>query len=217
MGGLAWSAAKFVDGLTSIQDARSVSAQAQFYRVRYDNARARLPSTPTESRNMKRAVDSVDVLRRFQTSPLPMMQVLSIALEGFPQIRLDALLWRASTDPQAKIGATTDSPVAKQGTRQGKDKKKQSADTLELFQIATVKAQITPFAGNYREALETVRRFASRLRTIPGVEDVQVQSMPLDIGPDSSLTGDARRVARSELAVFELRVAIRGPEPGGRV
>lgn len=217
MGGLAWSAATFVDGLTSIQDARSVSSQAAFYRERYDSARARLPSTPTESRNMKRVVESVDVLRRFRTSPLPMMQVLSIALEGFPQVRLDALRWRASTDPKAEIGGTADSPVAKQNAKRRNKDNKQAADKLKLFQIAIVKAQITPFAGNYREALDTVRQFASRLRTVPGVEDVQVQSMPLDIGPESSLTGDAQRVARAESAVFELRVAIRGPESGDRV
>lgn len=217
MGGLAWSAAKFVDGLTSIEDARSVSSQAAFYRTRYDNARARLPNTPTESRNMKRVVDSVGVLRNFRTSPVAMMQVLSIALESFPQVRLDQLRWRASTDPQMKIGATSGSPVTKKKTKRNKSGKNNAPDKLVLFQVATLKAQITPFAGNYREALETVRRFASHLRTVPGVEDVQVESMPLDIGPDSSLAGDAQRVARAEAAVFELRVAIRDPDSGGRV
>lgn len=224
MGGLAWSAAKFVDGLASIQDAGSVSSQAAFYTERYENARSRLPRTPTDSRNMKRVVESVEVLRRFETSPLPMLQVLSIALEGFPQVQVEELRWRASTDPQAPIGSIGDSPVmqaspkpnARRGSRGGVVAERKPDAALELFQIATVKAQITPFDGNYREALETVRQFASRLRGVPGVENVSVEAMPLDIGPDSNLSGDARRVSQAEAAVFELRVAIRGPDSGER-
>ncbi|MFT5175630.1 MAG: hypothetical protein ACI8W7_003822 [Gammaproteobacteria bacterium] len=213
MGGLAWSASKFVDGLASIEDARSVSGQAQFYKERYEAARARLPRTPTESRNMKRVVDSVEVLQRFRTTPLPMMQVLSIALESFPQVHLDAVRWGTSTDPQA-VAATGQTSSA---ARPNVAKKALTAETLQLFQIATITAQIRPFSGNYREALETVRQFATHLRAVPGVEDVRVESMPLDIGPDSSLRGSAQTIARGQEAVFVLRVAIVGPEPGGRV
>jgi hypothetical protein len=45
---------------------------------------------------------------------------------------------------------------------------------------------------------------------------VQVESMPLDIGPDASLKGDARAAtgASASDAEFELRVAVRAA--GGR-
>jgi hypothetical protein len=62
MGGLALSAAQFVDGLTAIQDASSARRQAVFYEARYEQARSRLPTTPTETRNMKRVVEAVGIL-----------------------------------------------------------------------------------------------------------------------------------------------------------
>jgi hypothetical protein len=89
-------------------------------------------------------------------------------------------------------------------------------ETLALYQVAEVKARITAFDGDYRAALVMVRNFADRLRAIPGVEAVQVESMPLDIGPDASLKGDARAAAGASAsdAEFELRVAVRSA--GGR-
>ena len=209
MGGLAWSAATFVDGLGAIQDLAGAREQASFYRNRYENARQRLPGTPTEPRNMKRVVEAVDALGTLRTTPVPLMQVLSMGLDGFPQVQLHELRWRISTDPRAQLQNVEVSPVELR--RSGEP----VPATLALFQIARVKARITAFDGDYRGALATVRSFADRLRSIPGVEAVQVESMPLDIGPDASLKGDARAAAGAAPdAQFELRVAVRAS--GGR-
>ncbi len=208
MGGLAWSAATFVDGLGAIEDMNSARKQAAFYRSRYESARARLPATPTESRNMKRVVETVDMLGKFRTSPVPMMQILSSALEGFPEVQLDEIRWRASTDPAASVAELAQTPVVSRSVEPT------APEALALYQVATVRARISPFSGNYREALGTVRRFADRLRALPGVEAVQVESMPLDIGPEASLSGDVRAAGGTGDAVFELRVAIR--DVGGR-
>jgi hypothetical protein len=202
IGSLAWSAAKFVDGLSAIQDVASARKQAAFYETRYEEARARLPATPTDSRNMKRVVEAVGELDGYRTDPQPVLQVLSIGLEAFPQVRLDQLRWRIATDP----GATVEEAAS---AGRGRGAQRGRREDFALFQIAVVKAHIAPFSGNYREALATVRRFAERLRTIPGVENVQVESMPLDIGPEASLSGDVRRSGGDFDASFELRVAVR--------
>jgi hypothetical protein len=211
MGGLAWSAATFVDGLGAIQDLAGAREQATFYRTRYENARARLPGTPTDPRNMQRVVEAVDALATFRITPVPLMQVLSIGLNGFPQVQLHELRWRTSNDPGAQVDNMEVSPV--EARRAGEP----PPETLALYQVAEVKARITGFDGDYRAALVMVRNFADQLRTIPGVEAVQVESMPLDIGPDASLKGDARAAtgASASDAEFELRVAVRAA--GGRV
>ena len=208
MGGLALSAAQFVDGLSAIQDAGSASRQAVFYEARYEQARARLPTTPTESRNMKRVVEAVGVLNRFASSPVAMMQVLSIGLESFPQVRLDDLRWRASTSPDVTVEGTNNTPVVKTS------KVPLEPSKLELFQVARMRARVSPFAGDYRAALALVRQFADHLRSLPGVESVEVVSLPLDIGPGARLSGDARPAVSGAVAEFQLRVAIR--EEGDR-
>ena len=203
MGGLALSAVNFVDGLSAIQDTTSASRQAAFYQARYEQARSRLPATPTDSRNMKRVVEAVDVLERFRTTPVAMMQVLSLGLESFPQVQLDAIQWRASTAPDAKVDDASLTPA------RGKGRELIKPEDLRLYQVALMRARITPFSGDYREALALVRRFADNLRSLPGVEDVQLESLPLDIGPGASLSGDARGTGLGSNARFELRVTIR--------
>jgi len=203
MGGLAVSAANFVDGLSAIQDGSSAMRQAEFYRARYERARTRLPDTPTEPRNLKRVVEAIGVLDRFRTSPVAMLQVLSLGLEAFPAVQLEELRWRAATSPTAPVNGDDATPVVKETPDP------QPPSALTVYQVARFKARLDPFEGDYRQALEAVRRFAEHLRTIPGVEEVQVESLPLDIGPDASLTGDARGEGAGVRARFELRVTIR--------
>lgn len=203
MGGLALGAASFVDGLTAIQDTTSAKREAAFYRARYERARSRLPTTPTDSRNMKRVVEAVDVLHRFRTTPVPMMQVLSIGLESFPEVQVDTIQWRASTSPDGEEQQGSRTTVSRSGPQLTEP------DDLVLYQVAQLKAHISPFSGNYREALALVRSFADNLRSIPGVENVRVESLPLDIGPDASLSGDAKASSAKARAQFELGVTIR--------
>jgi len=206
MGSLAWSAATFVDGLSAIQDTDGARKQASFYQNRYERARARLPETPTDPRNMKRVVEAVDKLQMFRNSPVALLQALSIGLEAFPAVQLDQLEWRVSVDLDAAVDASIASPVPERGRTQEEAPAEEAA---ALYQIALVTAYIAPFNGDYREALATVRRFAERLRAVPGVEEVRVESLPLDIGPDASLSGDAKGRPAAASARFQLRLAVR--------
>ena len=211
MSSLAWSAATFVDGLSAIQDMDGARKQASFYESRYERARSRLPATPTDPRNMKRVVEAVEKLQAFRTTPMALLQALSISLESFPGVQLDELEWRVSVDPGVPVDASVPSPVPSRGRVNEAPPPEQD---LSLYQVALVTAYIAPFDGDYREALATVRRFADRLRAVPGVEEVRVESLPLDIGPEASLSGNARERAAGASARFQLRVAVR--EGGAR-
>ena len=119
-------------------------------------------------------------------------------------MRLDDLRWRSSTSPDASVEGNDKNPV-----EETKNKVLLAPSKLELYQVARMRARITPFAGDYRAALALVRQFADNLRSLPGVESVEVESLPLDIGPQASLSGDARKSGPGAVAEFELRVAIR--------
>ena len=80
-----------------------------------------------------------------------------------------------------------------------------------LFQAAHLSARIEPFDGDYRAAIGTIRRFAGALAASPGVGRVRVSSLPLELSPEQTLTGDAEAVA--DTAAFEILVVLRAAAP----
>ena len=196
--GLGLSAANFVDGLTAIQDTQGMKRQAGFYQIRYERARARLPKTPTDTRVMQRVVEATQELKLFKTSPFELMVVLSRGMDVFPEIELSEVNWRANT----QVGKPEEQNNSNTGT-------KAEGDTIWLQQQAIIKAHINPFDGDFRKALETVRRFAEHLRQLPEVDAVDVESLPLDIGPEASLSGDVEGLTETSKAQFSLRMELR--------
>ena len=81
------------------------------------------------------------------------------------------------------------------------------------FLVAHVSARIEPFDGDYRAAIDTVRRFARALAASPRVEHIRILALPLELGSEHTLTGAAGTAAGA--AAFELRVALRAPVPAG--
>ena len=75
-----------------------------------------------------------------------------------------------------------------------------------------ISARIEPFDGDYRAAIDTVRRFAGALATPTGVEHVRILTLPLELGSEHALVGDAD--AQSGPAEFEIRIVLRLTLPG---
>ncbi len=203
VGGLMLGASNGLDGLIASSEAETVRRQADFYDDRYRVARERLPATPAESRDMKHAVDLVGTLASFRGVPTTMMVTLSGGLDRFPALRLERVDWLSSTDPDATPGER------RQRSRDAQEAAPDPDAETTLYQLARVKGEITPFDGNYRNALELVGRFAERLRANPQVSEVQIVSLPLDVGSENRLTGDASADARARSAPFVLRVVLR--------
>ncbi len=198
--GLGLSAANFVDGLTAIQDTQGMKRQASFYKIRYDRARARLPKTPTDTRVMQRVVEATQELKLFKTSPLDLMSVLSRGMDVFPEIELSEVNWSADT----RKTNSEDVQASNNGSVSSTD-----SNTVTLQQQAIIKAHINPFDGDFRKALETVRRFAEHLRQLPEVQEIDVESLPLDIGPEASLSGDVEGLSETSKAQFSLRMELK--------
>ena len=75
-------------------------------------------------------------------------------------------------------------------------------------EVAVIRGQVFPFDGDFRRALEMVESFAQALSGSPGVQDVEVLSMPLNVSPKESLKGDVGASPGTDRARFSVRVSL---------
>ena len=214
LGSLAWSGLQFVDGVVAGEESESIKRQTQFYSERYRIATGRLPETPAEAQDVRLAVETAGRLKAGKVSPAGMMGVLSEGFERFPALHIDRMDWRAGTDPAASFDGTP----ASQDTRASRDTGRGggAAEVSNvLYQLARVRGRIDPFDGNYRAAVDTVNHFVEVLREVPGVEQVEILSLPLNLESDAQVEGTGSKdLLVKEAARFELRVVVKGKELG---
>ena len=197
-----------LEGAAASGHARALALHAALFERRYRAAQAALPPAPVEPAELERVVSAVNALRRRRVDPVELLARLSDALEGFPGVRIEELSWRTSDDPEAPVGAQG---ADRTEARPSGDRPRR--DPRWLFQAARISARIEPFDGDYRWAIDTVRRLADALAARPDVEHVRILSLPLELGSEHSLVGAAGTTG--EAAEFEMRVTLRVDVPGG--
>ena len=207
-GGCVLGGVAALEGVAVHGHVRSLALQAANYEDRHREALATLPSAPAEPSELERVVAAVDVLRERRADPVDILALIGDALAGFPNVRIEGISWRLSDHAEAPVGEANDDRGEPRGA--GREARRHSGT---LFQIARVGARIEPFGGDYRAAIDTVRRLAGALAVPSGVEHVRVLALPLDLSSEQTLTGDTGTTA--ETAAFEVRVALRVAVPGG--
>jgi hypothetical protein len=197
---LAYSTLNFMGGLTYKQESEASKNKADFYQVRYDLARERLPKTPVEPVQVKLAVDAVATLEEYKSTPYEMLSFIGKGLEKFPDIKLDNLDWIFSIDPNKG----TISSIEGSSTNSIEDTINENE--VKYYQISNLEAHIEHFDGNYREAIAMVNKFAETLRNYDSTYSISIESFPLDISSDATLEGNAKSSGKA--ALFELRAVI---------
>lgn len=187
----------FMGGLTYKQESEASKNKANFYQVRYDLAKERLPQTPVEPAQIKLAVEAIDTLKEYKATPYEMMSFLGKTLEQYPGIKLDTLTWSVSQDPNKGVEAKENTKNEILSTEENEYK---------YFQISNFDAHIEPFDGNYRDAIAMVNEFAESLRNHDETYSVSIESFPLDISSDATLQGNAQTTDKT--ALFSLRAVI---------
>ncbi len=195
LGTFIWSGIAFVDGVTLKQEAVSAEAKTVFYTERFNMAREKLPDIPIEPADLKTAVEIVDSMEDYKASPLPMMQTISQGLESFSAIQVDSIEWLASVDPNTVKGSSTNRTEANTLS---------DSDEYIYYQIATINGSLSPFDGNYRQAIDLVNRMAEAIRSQSDIYNVRILTLPLDVSSEARLQGTGESV-RGE-AGFSLRV-----------
>ena len=201
-GGLLGGGSGLADAYDAGRLAHSMKAQADLYRHRYDEARTHLPPAPMEVPALQLAVETAESLRDARKTPDALLLALSRCLDLQPAVRLESIDWSAEAGSfPARQPAEPASLAPESGTRHGASGSAHGPVLTVDFQ-----GRIEPFDGDYRRALEEVDVLADSLRAVSGVFEVEVLSLPLDIGSGSSLRGDAGARSGTAEAPFALRI-----------
>jgi hypothetical protein len=201
--GVVISGINFVDGLTLKQDSLAAQKKAKFYADRYQMAREHLPRTPVEAAELKVAVDIVNELKNYRTSPVEIIRLISDSLNLYPDLILDNVQWIANNDPNFGSGGARDDNAAIMNANINTTDRLSKGD---YYQIAILEGRINNFNGDYRQAIASVNSFTETLRGEGSVYNVSVLDFPLDISSTASLQGNTRAVNKE--AKFTIRVVM---------
>ena len=206
LAGIAWSGFNFLQAVSLKQQALDAAEKADFYQARYEAAREGLPPTPVEPEDIKTAVEVVDQLRQYKSSPLRMMTALSVALKEYPQTEVDRIRWTSSIDPNGEFDKDPRNTMQVEG-----DLIEKSA-AYSHYDIALVDGHLASFDGNYREAIELVDQFAQKLKNQENVHAIEVVNYPLNVESGASLAGLATDAQAKLEARFSLKIVIGIPD-----
>ncbi|HEU4843018.1 MAG TPA: hypothetical protein VFT05_02035 [Burkholderiaceae bacterium] len=190
---LLWAAVSLWRAGEADHAATRMRAETARFERQYQSVMSDMPPAVARTASMKAAVAIERMLAEQGPAPLPMVRMLSEALDQAPLIKLNRLDWHvnlpgagpaSSSMPAPADGGATPAPVASQ--------------LLGLPtappQALHVEAEIGGPQDDYRAALDAMRQFAQRLAALPHVT-VEIESQPLDTRPNVKLSGKAGMVA----------------------
>jgi hypothetical protein len=202
------------EGLILERQALRAAEQADFYAARYQEARGDLPPAPVDAGDLKAAVETAEALGHARATPLPLLAVVSRVLDGFPDLQVERVQWRADPDPEAALGASGEAAASRptRGPRREERVRGEVEPAEGLYHLAVVSGRVALPDASYRLALETVRDLAATLKQQPGVQDVRILTQPLNVGSGDSLQGDLKSAQVGGSREFSVRVVYRQPD-----
>ncbi|MCC6534022.1 MAG: hypothetical protein IT531_15845 [Burkholderiales bacterium] len=174
--------------------------QAADYQRRYQEVTRRFPASPTTADNMVLAVHTAERLKSIKRTPEPAMMVVGRALEQYPNVYLKSFGWKYGTRDFDSDGAAArpDAGATAPGMPRGRR------------QSAFIEAEIRPFRGDYRAALDAISSFARALEQDPAVADVKIVALPLNVSPNMALSGStAESATRATSAPFKMNLVFK--------
>jgi len=198
--GLTWSVLNGVNTHHTNQQNILLLQEVGELQKKHDNALAKLPSLQTTARDMQHTVETAEQLAHKKTNPVFTMVAISGALATHPDIIIDEIDWIWSDNPKTRIGDNQHTLT--------NDNLEYEQVTSQLYQIAIVRARVSPFDGNFEYAFSQVNSFIKKLRSNPQFKEVLTIKLPLDTKPTSNLAGVTGYQLEHTLARFEIRVVL---------
>lgn len=165
------------------------------------------PAAPTTAENLKRAVEIAQQVRDNTQTPTPFMGLIARALGNSTNIVLREFGWKHGSG-EIETGTTTTAAAALEASSSSAGTGSGGASRRIT---GFVSGEIKPFSGDYRAAIDTINALADRLRSEPGVTEVRVVKLPLDVNPTLSLTGNTvENPSQGTAAEFKLLVVMKG-------
>lgn len=198
-----YAGAKWLDILgahtqTSLQERAAHDAEQHYERVT-----STFPVTQTTTENLKATVVEFGKIARRSASPEAALVYLSKAMDRFPQIELDSLVW------SIERGSVKSVAVAAVGAAVAADAgaAPPPAASGQFSQVLRISGQVNATQrSDYRAITAEVQRFAAALRADPSYRIVHTR-LPFDISSEGTLTGDIGQSENGEAPRFTIILA----------
>jgi hypothetical protein len=198
-----WSAVNGWRAYGISSQASDIAGEISRQESQYQQITRAFPPAPTNGENLKRAVELAKAIRESTRDPLPVMTLVSHALQGSPEIFLREFGWRYGTTTIEKAGDAVALAAVSAKTAPG-------TPAPTRVQSAYLSGEIRPFRGDYRSAIASINALAARLRENSLVADVRATKMPLNVSPTAVLSGNTLESrADATTAEFELVIVLK--------
>ena len=200
--GLFWGGMNYIDASDYSRRITSTVKQAGYFSSMDRIARSNIPATDIAPNELKTLGDMAHDLERQKVTPFDMLQLISKSIEQFPLIQVEQIVWSASSDLEDSELEQVSGKRTSTSTQENHNRSK--------YQTATMHGYISPFNGDYREALDMIDAFRVELGNARQVRGVSMLSLPLDTGPKTSIEGDS--IANPGMARFSLEIVMETPD-----
>lgn len=203
-----YSGYKWFDVIDILEQTELQVREARIADQEYNRITASFPVTQTTTENLKATVNEFRLIASRSSLPDAALVYISKALEEFPQMELDQLVWnvgapgalpKPAPDPSKPIPATAKEPANPASAPK-------SVTAMELIEIS---GHVTSTQkSDYRAITSQVQRFADALRADPSYEIVRTQ-LPFDTTSEGTLSGDIGATESSDTPRFTIVLARR--------
>ena len=189
-----FSGAKWLE-VMNLRDQAATQAQESSIAAReYERITSAFPVTQTSTDNLRVTVDEFRGISARTTTLEPALVHLSKALEKFPEIEIDQLVWRTDKPVEVKPPAGTPQGAAAGPTTAASKPKPEalppSRSYPEMAQFLEISGRVSAVQrSDYRSITAQVQRFADELSKDSAYRIVNTQ-LPFDLTPGGTLSGD---------------------------
>jgi len=202
LGAVAWSGANAYQAMKLGDEIGNLQRQTQEYQSLYRQVTAQFPQAPTSADNLHDTVEAAKQIRAGLRTPELLFTIVSHALDAAPKVQLNRLEWHygdAAAELESYAHAAGASATAAPA----------APASGTPSQIGVINAEVKPFNGDYRAAIDVINAFAAQLAANDMVAEVKALQLPLNIRSDSGLSGSTATAAASSGAQFRLAVRFR--------
>ncbi|MBB5368653.1 MULTISPECIES: hypothetical protein [unclassified Janthinobacterium] len=193
-----WSAVNLLGGLQDGSETTRLRQETASYQERYRQLMSGMPPAPAKTQTMKTAVTVERMLSSQAPEPGRLLAILSAALDGAPQVRLNQLHWNAGPPPAR---TTSGAQAAPQGQAAPAIASTLAGIPAAPAQALRLEADVDMPRNDYRSALAAITAFAQDLARQPRLR-VEIEEAPLDLRPGVSLSGKSTAPAPDGHARF---------------
>ncbi|MEQ1880488.1 MAG: hypothetical protein ABL878_05890 [Burkholderiales bacterium] len=168
------------------------SAEMDFER-KYQQISAQFPDAPASTEALRNTVDIAQHIASSLRTPETMFSAIGRGLAGDSSIQLSRIEWHYGDE----------APVLQELSRRGALSKASSHATV---QVGVLDAEIRPFDGDYRAAMNTINALMTRIAAHSSVAEVTAVKLPIDVRSDSGLAGTTAGETRTQDGSFQLAV-----------